>query len=134
MKQMYYLTGGLVVVTVVCFLLVSCNKNEDIEKADDEKLSVDKTELSFMQKDESKNFYVSIDDTKEWYLEADGLERYFGPNMADVRDFTIEPVSGKGKTEISVTLRNEPAESYIVDLKIVETNNQVIVKLRANAN
>ena len=130
MKQIYYSIGRLVVFTVVCFFLsVSCNKNENSE----EKLRVDKTELAFIQKDESKNFYIFINDTEEWHLEADGLEHYIGPNMADVRDFTIEPVSGKGKTKISVTLKNEPAESSIADLKVVGKNNHVIVKLRANA-
>jgi hypothetical protein len=70
----------------------------------------------------------------EWHLEADGLEHYFGPNMADVRDFTVEPASGKGKTKVSVTLNNELTENYVVDLKVVGKNNQAVVKLNAGAN
>ncbi|MDR1603155.1 MAG: hypothetical protein LBS42_12120, partial [Tannerella sp.] len=90
MKQMYYLAGGLAIIAVVCFLPASCSKNEE--------LSVDKTELTFTQKDENKEFTVSCNGMDEWHLEAEGLERYFGGNMADVKDFTVDPASGKGKT------------------------------------
>ncbi|MDR3266413.1 MAG: hypothetical protein LBT24_02460 [Tannerella sp.] len=135
MKQKYYLLGGLLLVTVICLLLAGCEKKEEVEKvSDDEKMSVDKTELTFTQKGENKEFNVSCDGTEEWHLEADGLERYIGPNMADVKDFTIEPVSGMGKTKVSVTLNSELTGSYVVDLKVVGKNNQEVVKLKANVN
>jgi hypothetical protein len=70
----------------------------------------------------------------EWHLEAEGLERYFGGNMADVKDFTVDPASGKGKTNVVITLRNELTGSYATDLKVVGKNNQVTVKLNAVAN
>jgi hypothetical protein len=124
MKQMDYSASGLAIIAVVYFLLVSCNKIVD------EKLSIDKTELTFTQKDERKEFLVSCEGEEEWRFEAEGLERYFGGNMADVRDFTVEPVSGKGKTRVFVTLRNEPVGSYTIDLKAIGKNNQVIIKLK----
>lgn len=72
--------------------------------------------------------------TDEWHLEADGLSVYYGPNMADVKDFTVTPISGKENIKVSVTLRNELTESYVVDLKVVGKSNQVIVKLKASVN
>jgi hypothetical protein len=129
---MYYILGGLAIIAVVCFLLTSCDKNENVEQMTNDKVSVDKTELAFTQKDENKVFNLSCMD--EWHLEADGLSVYYGTNMADVKDFTIEPVAGKGNIKITVTLKNELTESYIADLKVVGKSNQVIVKLKAAAN
>lgn len=119
---------------VVCFLLTGCDNRENIEQISDEKVSVDKTELVFTEKDESIGFNILCDETAEWHLEADGLSVYYGPNMADIKDFTVEPVSGKGNIKVSVTLRNELTESYEVDLRVVGKNSQAAVKLRANTN
>jgi hypothetical protein len=134
MKQMYYILGGIAIIAVICFIMTGCDKKENIEQIIDDKVSVDKTELIFTEKDESIGFNVSCDEAAEWYLEAEGLEGYFGPNMADIRDFTIEPTSGKGKIKVSVKLRNELTESYVVDLKVVGKSNQVVVKLKVAAN
>jgi hypothetical protein len=70
----------------------------------------------------------------EWHLEAEGLSVYYGVNMADVRDFTIAPVSGKGNIKVTVTLKAEQIENYVVDLKVISGNDTAIVKLKANAN
>jgi hypothetical protein len=132
MKQMYYLIGGIAVIAIVCFLCSSCSKDEGVEKITDDKVSVDKTELNFSQKDENQVFSLFCMD--EWHLEAEGLSVYYGPNMADVRDFTIAPISGKGNIKVTVTLNAEQTESYVVDLKVVGKNSQAIVKLKTNAN
>lgn len=129
--MMYYLAGGIAVIAIVCFLCSSCSKNEDIEKISDDKVSVDKTDLVFSQKDESQLFNLFCLD--EWHLEAEELNVYYGSNMADVRDFTITPISGKGNIKVSITLKAEPSENYVVDLKVVGKNNQVLVKLKAVA-
>lgn len=119
-------------IAVVCFLLTGCDKQENIEQITDDKVSVDKMELTFTQKDENKVF--SLFCTDEWHLEADGLSAYYGPNMADLKDFTVEPVSEKGNIKVTVTLKAEPTESYTVDLNVVGKSNQAVVKLRANTN
>lgn len=124
MKEVYYILGGLLVVTIATFLLMGCDKKEEA--------SVDKIELIFTQKEESKEFNISC--TGEWHIEADGMEPYLGPNMADVKDFTFAPISGKGNAKVSVTLNNEIIESYDIELKIVGESNQVVVKLKAVAN
>ena len=61
-------------IAVVCFLLTGCDKQENIEQITDDKVSVDKMELTFTQKDESKTF--SLFCQGEWHLEADGLSAY----------------------------------------------------------
>jgi hypothetical protein len=103
-----------------------------VEKVSAETVSVDKTELTFTQKDESKELKISCE--SKWYLEADGIEYYYGSNMADFKDFIITPASGEGKTQITITLNNEPSASYNADLKIVEGDNHVIVKLKVVVN
>jgi hypothetical protein len=130
MKIIYYLTGGLMLITVLSFVLVSCNKKKDIEKL--EEISVDQSELTFTQKDESKDLNVLY--TGEWHFEATGLEGYYGPNKADVKDFTIEPASGKGNTKVTVTLKNDLTESYDVALKVVTESSNITVKLKAVAD
>ncbi|MDR0734001.1 MAG: hypothetical protein LBF08_08115 [Dysgonamonadaceae bacterium] len=132
MQQIYYLLGGLTIVAVLCFLPVSCDKKEDIR---DDNISADKTELIFSETDnENKEFNISCDG--EWHLEADELSLYYGVNMASIRDFTIEPVFGKGNTKMTVALKDERpeiTENYEVDLKVVGGSNQVVVKLKAVA-
>jgi hypothetical protein len=108
---------------------VSCNKKEVEEK---ETLSVDRTELILMQKDESADFNISS--SGEWHIDAEGLEGYYGPNMGDVKDFTIAPVTGNGNTKVSVTLKNEVTESYDIDITITGKKEQLTVKLKAVAN
>jgi hypothetical protein len=131
MKKIHYLSGGLMVVAILCFLLVSCKKEEDSKKIKVEEISVDQSDFTFTQKDENREFTVSC--AGEWHFEATGWEGYYGPNMADVKDFNIEPASGKGNTKVKVILKNELTESYDVALKVVTENNQVIVKLKAIA-
>jgi hypothetical protein len=126
----HYLSGGLIIIAILCFIPVGC-KDEDTEKTKVEEISVDQSDLTFSQKGESSEFTVSC--IGEWRFEATGLEGYYGPNIADVKDFTIEPASGKGNTKVKVTLKNELTESYDVALKVVTENNQVIVKLKAIA-
>ena len=130
-KQFFYLLKVLTIITSVCLFIVSCSKNDDINKH----LSVDISELDFSQEEE-KFFNILINDSEEWYFEANDLERYYGVNMANVKDFTIEPTWGKGKSKVSVKLRNKIYESYFVDLKIkiVGKNNHINVKLKANYN
>ncbi|MDR1168078.1 MAG: hypothetical protein LBK53_04195 [Heliobacteriaceae bacterium] len=108
---------------------VSCNKKEVEEK---EPLSVDRTELILMQKDGSADFNISS--SGEWHIDAEGLEGYYGPNMGDVKDFTIAPVTGNGNTKVSVTLKNEVTESYDIDITITGKKEQLTVKLKAVAN
>lgn len=133
---MHYLLGGLAIITVVCFLLASCNKNEEIEKVSDKEISVDKTELTFTQKDESKELMIFCDDAKEWHLEAEGLERYIGPNGASVKDFTFVPAWGKGSSKLSITMTNNLSENYEIILNVVrnEDNQKTTVRLKAVAN
>ncbi|MDR1169475.1 MAG: hypothetical protein LBK97_01410 [Prevotellaceae bacterium] len=124
-----YLFGKILSVATLFFFFTSCNKKEIEEK---ETLSVDKTELIFMQKDESTDFNISS--SGEWHIDAEGLEGYYGTNMGDVKDFTIAPVTGNGNTKISVTLKNEVPESYDIDLTITGKKEQLTVKLKAIAN
>ncbi|MDR0681866.1 MAG: hypothetical protein LBG15_08490 [Dysgonamonadaceae bacterium] len=130
MKTICYIAGGLMLMAILSFALVSCNKEKTVEKL--EEISVDQSELTFTQKDESKELNVSY--TGEWHFEATGLEGYYGPNKADVKDFTIEPASGKENTKVTVTLKNDLTESYDVDLKVVTESSSVTVKLKAVAN
>jgi hypothetical protein len=131
MKKIYYLAVGLMFIVILCFVVISCSKDKDTERVD-EKIDVDQSELTFTQKGESKDFNVFC--TNEWHFEATGLEGYYGPNMADVKDFTIEPASGTGNTKVTVTLKNDLTESYDVPLKIVTENNHIILKLKAVAS
>jgi hypothetical protein len=133
MKQMYYILGGLVIITVVCFLMTGCDKNE---KGSDKDISVDKAELTFTQKDESKELMIFCDDTEEWHLEAEGLERYIGPNGASVKDFSFVPAWGKGNSKLSITVTNNLSENYEIILYIVrnEDNQKAAVKLKAVTN
>jgi hypothetical protein len=130
MKRIYYLLGGLMFIVTLC-CVIGCSKDKDSERVD-EIINVDQSELTFTQKGESKDFSISC--TSEWHFEATGLEGYYGPNMADVKDFTLEPASGKGTTKVTVTLKNELTESYDVALKVVTANNNIIVKLKAVVN
>ena len=123
---MYYIIATVAVLLCVCLLLAGCEKKDDADK-----VRVDSSELTFSHK-ESREFNISC--TDEWHIEADGLDRYYGGNMADVRDFTIEPASGMGTTKVTITLRDEPAENYDVVLKIIGKNNQATLKLIALAN
>jgi hypothetical protein len=118
----------LLVIGIFSVVFTSCDKED---KPEDIKIGVDETELSFTQKEEIKEFNISYPD--EWHLEAEGLELYICPDMADVKDFTVAPVWGKGNAKVSVTLRNEITESYAIDLKVVGGNDTVVVKLKANA-
>jgi hypothetical protein len=132
MKKIYYLLGGGgLFMTLLCFILVGCKKDEDSEKIKIDEINIDQSELTFTQKNESGDFTVSC--TGEWHVEATGLEGYFGLNIAGVKDFTIDPASGKGNTKVTVTLENELTESYDVPLKVITENNQVIIKLKAIA-
>ncbi|GHT43794.1 hypothetical protein AGMMS49965_18310 [Bacteroidia bacterium] len=124
MKLLYLLSGLLVATSSV-----SCDKKDD---PNDNKISVDKTELSFAQKGEREMFAISC--IGEWHLEALDFGHYYGPNMGDVKDFTLEPAWGKGNTTVSVTLNNVIAESYTVDLKVMGGNDSIVVKLNAVAN
>ncbi|MDR2384967.1 MAG: hypothetical protein LBD80_04815, partial [Tannerella sp.] len=130
MKKINYLTRGLMLITILSFVLISCNKEEDVEQL--EEINVDQSELTFTQNGESKEFTVLY--TGEWYFEATGLEGYYGPNEATVKDFTIAPASGKGNTKATVTLKNDLTENYDVDLKVVTANDTLIIKLKAVAN
>lgn len=136
MKQMYYLIGGITVIAIVCFLCSSCSKDEGVEKITDDKVSVDKTELTFSQKDESKELMLSCDGVFEWHLEAEGLERHIGPNGASVRDFTLVPAWGTGSTKVSVTMINSLSENYEVTLYVVgnKDNQKTPIKLKAIVN
>ncbi|MDR2286278.1 MAG: hypothetical protein LBE04_02200 [Prevotellaceae bacterium] len=133
MKKIHYLlSGGLMIMIVLCFILTACSKKDgDPEKVKVDEIEIDQSELTFIQKGESRDFTVSY--TGEWHLEATGLEEYYGPNIASVKDFTVEPASGKGNTKVTVTLTNELTENYNVALKVVAENSQVIVKLKAIA-
>jgi hypothetical protein len=136
MKQMYYLLEGLAIIFVVSFLLASCNKNEDIEKVSSKEISIDKTELIFTQKDESKELMIFCDDAEEWHLEAEGLERYIGPNGASAKDFTFAPAWGKGSSKLSIAMTNNLTEGYEILLYVVRNKDsqKAIVKLKAVAN
>jgi hypothetical protein len=136
MKQMYCLLGVLAIIVVMCSLFASCNKNEDIEKVSDKEISVDKTELTFTEKDESKELMIFCDDAEEWHLEAEGLERYIGPNGASVKDFTIVPAWGKGSSKLSITIINKLSESYEITLYVVRNgdNQKTTVRLKSVAN
>jgi hypothetical protein len=109
-------------ITVLSFVLVSCN----------EEISADQSGLTFTQKDESKDFNVLY--TGEWHFEATGLEGYYSPNKADIKDFTVELVSGKGNTRVTITLRNDLNENYNVALKVLADNNHAIVTLNTVAD
>jgi hypothetical protein len=124
MKVMY-LFGKLLSFVVLFFCLTSCKDKKEVEK---ETISVDKVELIFKQKGENANF--NILSNGEWHIDAEGLEGYYGPNMGDVKDFTIAPVTGKGNTQISVTLNNEVTENYDIDLTVAGKDKQIIVKLK----
>ena len=115
-----FVFGRILVVSMLCVLIAACDESNPV--------SVDKTELSFSQVNESKEFLVSC--PGEWYLDAAGLEMYYGPNMANLRDFRIYPTSGTGNTMITVELINEIVETYSVDLKVIGKNNQALVKLK----
>jgi len=133
---MYFLLGGLAIIVIACFLLASCNKNEDIEKVSDKEIRVDKTELTFTQKDETKELMISCNDAEEWHLETEGLERYIGPNGASAKDFTFVPAWGKGSTKLSITMTNNLSESYEIILYVVrnDDNQKTTVRLNAVAN
>ncbi|MDR2690754.1 MAG: hypothetical protein LBB73_00380 [Dysgonamonadaceae bacterium] len=132
MKQMYCLARGIAVIAVVYFLPASCDKKEDFSKKE---ISIDRTELTFSKEDsENKEFNVSCDG--EWHIEADSLSMYYGVNMANVRDFTITPVSGKGNATVTVSLKNERpeiTESYTVELNIIGKDSQTTLTLKAVA-
>jgi hypothetical protein len=130
MKKLYCLLGGLMFIVVSCFV-TGCSKDEDSKRVD-EVIDVDQSELTFTQKGESKEFSISC--TGEWHFEATGLEGYYGPNMADVKDFNLNPASGDGNTTVTVTLKNDLTENYDVALKIVTESNHIIIKLKAVAN
>ncbi|MDR2287133.1 MAG: hypothetical protein LBE04_06630 [Prevotellaceae bacterium] len=130
MKKNMILLAGLMLTILLCFAS-SCSKDEDSTQVN-EVLEVDQSELTFTQTGESKEFTVLY--AGEWYFEATGLEGYYGLDKADVKDFTIEPASGKGNTKVTVTLKNDLTESYDVALKVVTANNQLIVKLKAVTN
>ena len=121
-----YLTIRLLAVSMLCVLITSCSKEP---VPDNSMISVEKTELVFSQKGESKEFDILY--PNEWSIEAEGLEFYYGINMANIKDFTIQPISGKGNTKVVVELKNKVTESYSVDLKIAGKNNHVTIKLNA---
>lgn len=66
MKYIHYI---ILEIAVTCFLLASCGEKENIEQITVDKVSVDKTELTFTGKDESKTFSLFCMD--EWHLEAE---------------------------------------------------------------
>jgi hypothetical protein len=123
MKTTIHSAGKLIFLTILFFIPAGCNLEE---------INVEQPELTFTQNGESKKFSVIY--TGKWRLEATGLERYYGPDKADVRDFTVEPVSGKGNTQVTVTLKNDLTESYDVALKVVTENSHLTIKLKAVAN
>jgi hypothetical protein len=116
---------------IVLGFATGCSKGEDSERVD-EIINVDQSELTFTQKGEIKELSVSC--TGEWHFEATGLEGYYGSDMADVKDFNLNPASGKGNTKVTVTLKNDLTESYDIALKVVTKSNHIIVKLKAVAN
>jgi hypothetical protein len=129
MKTIIHLAEKLMFISILSFIPAGCNQEKVVEQL--EEISVDQSELTFTQNGESKEFSVIY--TGEWHFEATGLERYYGSNKADVKDFTVEPVSGKGKTQVTVTLKNNPTENYDIALKIVTENRYRTVKLKAVA-
>jgi hypothetical protein len=82
MKKINYLALGLMFTVILCFA-VGCSKDKDSKRVDDV-IDIDQSELTFTQKGESRDFNISR--TSEWHFEATGLEGYYGPNMADVKD------------------------------------------------
>lgn len=119
-----YFVIGLLAVSALCVLIASCSKEP---APDNSIISVENTELVFSQKNESKEFNISY--PGEWSIVAEGLDIYYGVNAANIKDFTIHPISGEGNTKVVVELKAEVTESYSVDLKITGKNNHVIVKL-----
>ena len=122
-----YLLIGISVGLILCVFTTSCG--EDHKELDNNMMRVEKTELTFSQIPESKEFNISYPD--EWYIEAEGLERYYGIDIASLRDFIIYPTSGKGNAKITIELKNEITENYSIDLKVIGKDTQAVVKIKA---
>jgi hypothetical protein len=121
------MVGRLATLFTLCLLSVRCSKQEPIVIV--EEVKVNRDELTFTQKGDVGEFFVSY--SGEWSVQAEGLEVYYGVNMASVRDFTIEPASGKGNGNVRVSLNHDLTESYEVVLTVVGKDSQATVTLRA---
>ncbi|MDR3128969.1 MAG: hypothetical protein LBU03_01785 [Tannerellaceae bacterium] len=125
MRAMMCIVTGIVAVVLIGLIFISCEKGEKIKSGE---ISVDKTEMTFTQEKESQEFNISC--IGKWALRNEELDHYLGPNMAKLHDFIISPVSGRGNTTVTVTLKRMPSESYEMEMEIVGGDSPVIVKLK----